>query len=217
MRKQQALAEIYTFTHLQQWLLYNFSKSPFCFLLNKNGRCVTVVNQTKNIRGNSLRILIGVECSGWSRADLKLVYQFWVSQLKKSWKRKTNVLNKNKTLPSVTLLASWVLNQSTLTQSVEQNYHSTLIFWCFCQYLDKKVGTTCPGLSTILKILPLITNYGGTSGWPSTCHNSTNTHIRAVGQPLGGEMSVWEQKTCCNKLNVHMIFIYLFLKHIFCN
>ena len=39
-------------------------------------------------------------------------------------------------------------------------------------------------MATVLKILPLITNHGGTSGWPSTWHNSTNTQIRALDQPL---------------------------------
>ena len=55
---------------------------------------------------------------------------------------------------------------------------------CFHQCLDKKVEASCPELSKILKILPLIANHGGVSGWPSTWHNSTNAQIRVLDQLL---------------------------------
>ena len=49
-----------------------------------------------------------------------------------------------------------------------KHYHNTLIILYFCQYLDKKVATSCPEFSAIFKILPLYTNHGGALGWLST-------------------------------------------------
>ena len=59
---------------------------------------------------------------GWSRADLiRSVYRFgrhlWVPKFKKGRKRKTKVWHKNKkTVICKLLLASWIMNQNTLTQ-----------------------------------------------------------------------------------------------------
>ena len=91
---------------------------------------------------------------GWSRADLRSVYQFWghliwASKFKKSRKRKTNVLNKNKKLSSVTLLSKLNIESKHIsTVNRIKNYYSTL------------------------KILPLGTNHGNTSGWPLTWYKS---------------------------------------------
>ena len=127
---------------------------------------------------------------GWSRADLRLVYQFWghliwAPKFNKVRKKKTNFLHKNEKLPCATLFSklnieSEHINIANRTKKLSE-YSNCL---CFHQCLDKKVGTGCPELPTILKILPLIANHGGTWGWPSTWHNSTNAQIRALDQPL---------------------------------
>ena len=94
-------------------------------------------------------------------------------------------MRKNKKLPSVTLFSKLNIESEHInTLNTTKNYQSTLICLCFHQWLDKKVGTSCPELPTVLKILPLIANHGGTSGWPSTWHNSTDAQIRALDQPL---------------------------------
>ena len=67
------------------------------------------------------------------------------------------------------------------------NYQRTLILLCFCQYLDKKVGASFSGLSTMrlhrLKFCP--------SGWFSTMYNSTSAQIRAIHQLLSIYHFVW--------------------------
>lgn len=64
------------------------------------------------------------------------------------------------------------------------NQHLEQCFLLVSHPLDKKVGTSYPELSTKQKILPLNTNHGGTSGRSLARHNSTNTQIRALYQPL---------------------------------
>ena len=58
----------------------------------------------------------------------------------------------------------------------------------FCQCVDKKVGTNCPELSTTFKMLPLGASKGGASNCPTTWHNSTDTQIRALAQPLNDQL-----------------------------
>ena len=89
---------------------------------------------------------------GWSRADLRSIYRFtrhlvWGSKFKKGRKRKTNVLHKNKKLPSASLVRKLKIELEHInTVKRKQNDNSTLIFLCFCQFLDKKVKTSCPEL-----------------------------------------------------------------------
>ena len=89
---------------------------------------------------------------GWSRADLRSIYRFtrhlvWGSKFKKGRKRKTNVLHKNKKLPSASLVSKLKIELEHInTVKRKQNDNSTLIFLCFCQFLDKKVKTSCPEL-----------------------------------------------------------------------
>ena len=77
---------------------------------------------------------------GWSRADLRLVYRFWghliwASKFKKARKRKINVLHKNEKLPSVTLCIKLSIKwELIIAVNRTKNYHSTLIFWCFCHF-----------------------------------------------------------------------------------
>ena len=65
-------------------------------------------------------------------------------------------------------------------------YHSTLIFLCFRQYLDKKVGKSCPEFSFKL---PLCANHGSASDWPLIWHYSTDYQIRALDQSIKLELS----------------------------
>ena len=103
---------------------------------------------------------------GWSRANLRLLYQFWghliwAPKFKKGRKRKTNTLHKNKKLLAVTLSSKFNIESKHInTVNWTKSYHSTL------------------------KILPLAANYGDTSDWPLTLHNSTNAQIRALDQSL---------------------------------
>ena len=78
------------------------------------------------------------ETRGLSRADLSL-YRFlgdliWAPKFKKGRKRKTNVLDKIKKLPFVTLFPK--LN----VESEQINAVNRINFF---QYLDKIVGTSC--------------------------------------------------------------------------
>ena len=50
-------------------------------------------------------------------------------------------------------------------------------------------------MSIILKILPVGANYGATSGWTLTCHNSTDAKIRAVDQPLAAYFNTFVETT----------------------
>ena len=72
-------------------------------------------------------------------------------------KTKTNVLDENKKLPSLILFNK--LNIELEYINIVNRTKKLL-----CQYLDKKVGTSCPELSIILKTLPLGANHGGTLG-----------------------------------------------------
>ena len=56
-----------------------------------------------------------------------------------------------------------------------KNYHSALIFLCFRQYLDKKLGKSCPELSVKL---PLGANHCSASDWPS---NSAHGRVYTEG------------------------------------
>ena len=91
---------------------------------------------------------------GLSSPDLRSVYRFWghliwAPKFKEGRKRKSNVLQKNKKLPSVTLFSRLNIESEHINAvNRTKNYHSTLIFLCFRQYLDKKVGTSCAELST---------------------------------------------------------------------
>ena len=58
----------------------------------------------------------------------------------------------------------------------------------FCKYLDKKIGTNCPELSITLKMLLLGASKGSASNSPITWHNSTDNQIRALDQPLNGQL-----------------------------
>ena len=93
------------------------------------------------------------------------------------------------------------MNHNTLMQYIEQKTIIALQSLCFRQYLDKKVGTSCPELSTrqldqlerrtcdsakaflehlkvkILKIEPF-------------CHDSPNAQITALHQTLFVEMLI---------------------------
>ena len=52
-------------------------------------------------------------------------------------------------LPSVTLLSMLNIESKHINAvNRKKHYHSTLILLCFCQDLDKKVGTSCAELST---------------------------------------------------------------------
>ena len=101
------------------------------------------------------------------------------AQIQEDRKRKSNALHKNNKLPSVNLFSKLNIRTHNAVNWTK-NYCSILIFLCFCQYLDKKMGTSCPDLSIILKLLPLEANHGSTSGWPSTWLTSTSAHIRAL-------------------------------------
>ena len=80
-----------------------------------------------------------------TRTDLlRSVCRFWghvilAPKFKKGRTRKTNVLHKNEQLPSITLFSKLNL-ESEHINAVNRTkiYHSTLIFLCFRQYLDKK-------------------------------------------------------------------------------
>ena len=105
--------------------------------------------------GCSLVYVITHHISGWPRADLRLVYQFWghliwVPKFKEGRKRETNVLHKNEKLPSVILFSRLSIKSKLHINTVNRTkiYHVTLIFSCFHQYFDKKVGTSCVELST---------------------------------------------------------------------
>ena len=72
--------------------------------------------------------------------------------IKKGRKRKSNVLHKTKLTP-VTLFS--ILNfesEHINVVKITKNYHSIINF--LCQYLEKKIATSCPELLPILKILP---------------------------------------------------------------
>ena len=78
---------------------------------------------------------------GWSRADLTLVDQFlghliWPPKFKKGRKRKTSVLHKNNLLYATLFSKLNIESEHINTVNWTQNYHSTLIFLSFCQYLD---------------------------------------------------------------------------------
>ena len=70
----------------------------------------------------------------WSRADWWLVYRFWghliwAPEFKKRRKRITNVLRKNKKLPSVTLFSKMNIESEHMNAiSRTKNCHGTLIF-----------------------------------------------------------------------------------------
>ena len=70
------------------------------------------------------------------------------AQNQERWGKKTNILHKNKKLPSVTLFSKLNVESEHINAVNRTKSHSTLIFLCFRQYLDKKVGTSCPDLST---------------------------------------------------------------------
>ena len=72
-------------------------------------------------------------------------------------KTKTNIPDENKKLPSLILFNK--LNIELEYINIVNRTKKLL-----CQYLDKKVGTSCPELSIILKTLPLCANHGGTLG-----------------------------------------------------
>ena len=112
-------------------------------------------------------------------------YLIWVPKFKKGRKRKSNFLHEIEKLPSLTLFSKLNI-ESELINAVNRtkNYHITLVFPCFRQYFNKKVGTSCPELKTILKILPLGANHIGALDWPTTWHNSTDAQIRGLDQPL---------------------------------
>ena len=47
-----------------------------------------------------------------------------------------------------------------------------------------------------VQILPFGTNHGGTLGWPSTSHNSTDAQIRTLDQSLPCHMHFWSVQSC---------------------
>ena len=89
---------------------------------------------------------IKMDARGWSRADLRLVYWFWEHliwspKFKKARTRKTNVLHKNKKLPSLTLFSQFNIELEHINAvNRTKNNHSTLIFLCFlsCPQSKKK-------------------------------------------------------------------------------
>ena len=133
---------------------------------------------------------------------MRSVYRFWrhlirAPKFKEGTKRNTIVLHKNK--KTVICKVNIELEHISAVNRTK-NYHSTIIFLCSCQYLDEKVGTSCPELSTILKILLLSTNNGDTSGWPLTWHNSADSHIRALDhQPIWLGCSFTNSRVLCSK------------------
>ena len=108
----------------------------------------------------------------------------WVPKFKKGRKRITNILHKNEELSSVTLFSKLNI-ESNHTNVVKRtkNYQSTIIFLCFCKYLNRTAGTSCCEFWAIFKISSFGANYGGAWGWLLTWHNSTDTQIRALDHP----------------------------------
>ena len=103
-----------------------------------------------------------------SRADLRSVYRFWghliwTPKFKKGRKRKTNIFLKNKKLPSLIVFGKLNIELEHINAANSSKNSIIVLYLCFRQYLDKKVGASCPELSTILKILPLGANHGGVS------------------------------------------------------
>ena len=100
-------------------------------------------------------------------------------KFKKCRKRKINVLHKNKKnchLPSVTLFSKLNIKSKHInTVNWIKNYYSTIVI-----IIIIIIGTSCPELLIVLKILHLYADHDGASGWPSTWDNSTNAQIRAV-------------------------------------
>ena len=82
-----------------------------------------------------------------------LVYQvlghlFCVPEFKTGRKRKINALHKNKKVSSVTYSSKLNIEPEHInTVNRTNNYHSTQ-FLSFCQCIGKKLGTSCPELST---------------------------------------------------------------------
>ena len=78
----------------------------------------------------------------WSRADLRSICRFFYratsrdAQIqKKGKKRKTNILYKNRKLPSVTLFRKLSTESENINAvNRTKNYHSILIFLCFRHY-----------------------------------------------------------------------------------
>ena len=105
-------------------------------------------------------------------------------------------MHNNKKLTFATLFSKLNIESEHInTVNRTKNHHSTVIFLCFHQFLDKKVGISCPDLSIILKILPISANHGATSGWPLTRHNSTDAKIRALNQPLAAYFNTFVETT----------------------
>ena len=144
--------------------------------------------------GCSLLYVIIYYITGWSRADLRFVYQFWghliwVPIFNEGRKRKTNILHKNEKLFSVILFSRLSIKSKHInTVNRTKNYHITLIFSCFDQYLDKKSRNKLCWVvnkaARSARILPLSANHGDTLGQPLTWHNSTNAQMKALDQPL---------------------------------
>ena len=116
----------------------------------------------------------------------------WVPKFKKGRKRITNILHKNEELSSVTLFSKLNI-ESNHTNVVKRtkNYQSTIIFLCFCKYLNRTAGTSCCEFWAIFKISSFGANYGGASGWLLTWHNSTDTQIRALDHPPEIQSLTW--------------------------
>ena len=105
-------------------------------------------------------------------------------------------MHNNKKLTSATLFSKLNIESEHINAvNRTKTHHSTLIFLCFHQFLDKKVGISCPDLSIILKTLPASANHGAASGWPLTSHNSTDAKIRALDQPLATYFNTFVETT----------------------
>ena len=90
---------------------------------------------------------------GCSTADLRSVFGFWghliwVPKFKKGRGGKSDVLHENKKLQSITLFSKLNIESEHLNTVKRMKNILLLIFLCFCQFLDKKVETSCPELST---------------------------------------------------------------------
>ena len=70
------------------------------------------------------------------------------TKFNKGKKRKTKVLHKNKKLQSVTLFSKLNVKSEHINTVNRTKNHKIIIFLCFRQYFDKKVGISCPQLST---------------------------------------------------------------------